>query len=270
MTITNDLANWAGTGSNTSVIIANGASISIGNTTNNLIIYGIPNTTSAAITTSGANTKGGATYYDFIKVTNLSANAAFPNKWIRLSNTGNIEVLNSGYNTAIVTITDGGALNAVGPLNINGNQAVNGPAFAAGQDPAATAQTISSGSQQKITFTLEEFDTHGCFANSRFTPTIAGYYQLNSSVRFDGGGTGTGETMITIWKNGSEYHRGWNASGTELASGGWFSMQVSTVAYANGAGDYFEVYLQQTSGANRTITRGANISWFNGCMLRGI
>jgi len=32
MTITNDLANWAGTGSNTSVLIANGANVGIGNT----------------------------------------------------------------------------------------------------------------------------------------------------------------------------------------------------------------------------------------------
>jgi hypothetical protein len=74
--------------------------------------------------------------------------------------------------------------------------------------------------------------------------------------------------MITIWKIGSEYARGANESGTEQGAG-WYSMQVSDLAYANGSSDYFEIYIQQTSGGNRDTTAGANISYFSGSMVRG-
>jgi hypothetical protein len=48
-------------------------------------------------------------------------------------------------------------------------------------------------------------------------------------------------------------------------------MQVSSVVYANGTGDYFEIYVQQGSGGNLSVTAvdSPNITWFNGCMLRG-
>ncbi len=154
-----------------------------------------------------------------------------------------------------------------GTLNVNGNQAINGPAFSAYPN-SSIQQTISSGSQQKVLFQLEEYDTNNNFASSRFTPTVPGYYQLNAIVRMSGT-MGTGESMLVIWKNGSEYKRGWNASGTEVGAS-FFAMGVSTLAYANGAGDYFEVYVQQGSGGNRDVTvAGGNITWFNGAMVRG-
>jgi hypothetical protein len=159
------------------------------------------------------------------------------------------------------------ALNVTGAISVAGKQAVNGPAFSVYPDSGVT-QTITSGSQQKVLFQLEDFDTNGNFASSKFTPTVAGYYQLNAAVRI-AGPIGTGESMLVIWKNGSEWKRGWNASGTELGAT-FFSMGVSTLAYANGTDDYFEVYIQQTSGVSRDITvAGGNITWFNGCMIRG-
>jgi hypothetical protein len=146
-----------------------------------------------------------------------------------------------------------------------------GPAFSAYPSSSVT-QTITSGSQQKVLFQNEEFDTDNCFASSKFTPTVAGYYQLSATVRISGS-MGTGETMLVIWKNGSEYKRGWNASGTEVGLN-FLAMQVSSLVYANGTTDYFEIYIQQSSGGSRDITvahgsQGGNISWFNGSMVRG-
>lgn len=149
-------------------------------------------------------------------------------------------------------------------------QATYGPAFGAYANNTAL-QTITSGSQQKVLFQIEEFDTNNCYANSRFTPNVTGYYQLNASVRLDGN-TGTGETMIVLWKNGTEHKRGWNSTGVAMTiTGGWFDMTVSSIVYANGTTDYFEVAVQQTSGANNTVTADANpaITWFNGAMVRG-
>jgi hypothetical protein len=145
--------------------------------------------------------------------------------------------------------------------------ATKGPAFSVFPNSSVT-QTITSGSQQKVLFQQEEFDTDNCYASSRFTPTVAGYYQLNATVRISGT-MGTGESMLIIWKNGSEWKRGWNASGTEVGAS-FFAMQVSSLVYANGTGDFFEIYIQQGSGGNRDITvAGGNITYFNGCMVRG-
>jgi len=76
--------------------------------------------------------------------------------------------------------------------------------------------------------------------------------------------------MIVIWKNGSEYKRGTNQQGIQIATNFW-AMQVNSLVYANGSTDYFEIYVQQGSGADRTVTavNSPNITWFNGCMVRG-
>jgi hypothetical protein len=160
-----------------------------------------------------------------------------------------------------------GNLNVTGSLTLGGKKAVNGPAFSA--YASATLQTITSDSQQKVLFQTEEFDTDGCYASSRFTPTVEGYYQLNSEVRLDGA-SGTGEMMIVIWKNGSEHKRGTNQQGTQIATNFW-AMTVSSLVYANGTGDYFEIYVQQTSGSSMSVTtvNSPNITWFNGAMVRG-
>ena len=136
------------------------------------------------------------------------------------------------------------------------------PAFSV-YPSSSVQQTIASGSQQKVLFQNEEFDVGSCFSDSKFTPTVAGYYQLNAAVRISGT-MGTGESMLVIWKNGSEYKRGWNASGTEVGAN-FFAMQVNALVYADGVDDYFEIYIQQGSGGGRDVTvAGGNISWFNG------
>lgn len=224
-------------------------------------------TVNSAIMITAANTQGGSVYADFLKITNSSGGATNPNKTFRLNSTGGIEIINSAYNAQIMSVSDAGAMSVASAYQIAGKKAVNGPAFSAYAN--ATLQTITSGSQQKVLFQTEEFDTDGCFASSRFTPTVEGYYQLNAEVRLDGA-SGTGEMMIILYKNGAEYKRGTNQQGTQIAANFW-AMQVSSVVYANGTSDYFEIYVQQGSGGSVTVTavNDPAITWFNGCMLRG-
>jgi hypothetical protein len=204
---------------------------------------------------------------------NLSANGA---------NGGAVVIQNSHLRLRSYTTTDSGNITAAtgdtiynstvsSPQVYNGTTwstaVVAGPAFGAYAD--ATGQTITSGSQQKVLFQVEEFDTNSNFASSRFTPTVTGYYQLNAQVRLDGA-SGTGEMMIVLWKNGSEFKRGTNQQGSNIAANFW-AMQISSVVYANGTDDYFEIYVQQGLGSNVSVTAVNNpaITWFNGCMLRG-
>jgi hypothetical protein len=250
-------------------VVATG-NITGGNLTTTGAVYSNFNTNTAntaSFNATGGNTKGGTGYLDFLVARNTSGGATNPYKWFRLNSTGGLEIINSAYTTNLFNLSDAGALSIPGPISISGKQAVNGPAFSA--YAAATLQTIPNGTQTKVLFQTEEFDTNSNYASSRFTPTVEGYYQLNAEVRLDGA-TGTGECMIILYKNGSEYKRGWNSSGTQWASNFW-AMTVSSLVYANGTSDYFEIYVQQGSGGSISVTAVNNsaITWFNGCMLRG-
>jgi hypothetical protein len=241
--------------------------ITSGNISTTSAVYSNYNTNTAntaSFNAIGGNTKGGTGYLDFLVARNTSGGATNPYKWFRTNSTGGLEIINSAYDSLLLSLTDAGALSVGNSISVAGKKAVNGPAFRAS---IAVGQTITSGTQQKVTFGTETFDTDGNFASSRFTPTTEGYYQLNSTVRI-AGGSSTGEYMLVIWKNGSEYSRGNNGSGTEIGAS-FYSVQVSDIAYANGTSDYFEIYIQQTSGSSKDTTAGAQISYFSGVMVRG-
>jgi len=115
---------------------------------------------------------------------------------------------------------------------------VAGPAFSAYQ----TGNTgFSSGTATKFTYGTEVFDTASCYdtTNSRFTPNVAGYYQVNANAHIDV----TSGTVALCWvyKNGSSYKRGMQIS---FSSGNFstFEPTVSALVYMNGTTDYIEIY----------------------------
>jgi len=88
--------------------------------------------------------------------------------------------------TTVLTLptTSGTVLTSASPQSsFPSNIAGTGPAFSAYQ---SSGQTISSTSTwTKINFQTEEFDTNNNFdstTNYRFTPQIAGYYQVNATI----------------------------------------------------------------------------------------
>jgi hypothetical protein len=138
-----------------------------------------------------------------------------------------------------------------------------GPAFRAGQP---SAQTISNNTWTKVSFSTEVFDTNSNYdnvTNYRFTPTVAGYYQINLRVNFDGG-SATSISAISIWKNGSEHSVNFGTS----TSGQYNGSQVSDVVYMNGSTDYLEGYVLQNSGTSKPLVASTNTNTFSGAMIR--
>jgi hypothetical protein len=140
---------------------------------------------------------------------------------------------------------------ATGTVMVTGNM----PAFSA--YPSSTT-TLTNATFVKVNFQTEIFDTNNNFASSRFTPTVAGYYQLNCCISFTG--SVTSECIAAIYKNGALYQSNldiisliYNISGTWLV-------------YANGSTDYFEVYVYQNSSRDVTATQA--LTWFSGSMVR--
>lgn len=140
---------------------------------------------------------------------------------------------------------------------ITGNQLDNQVAFSA-YNPNATGTAIPQTVFTKVDFTTEDFDTHGWYSGSRFTPLLPGKYLLSTFVGLLSVGD-QGTVHVAIYKNGTQ-HR-WmrvRQSGTGECGGG-----LSVVVDANGTTDYFEVYVYQSTAP--TNISGSNVNcWFNG------
>lgn len=139
---------------------------------------------------------------------------------------------------------------------------VNGPAFRA---YGSALQSVSNVTWTKVNFNTEEFDTNSSYdptTNYRFTPSVAGYYQLNANC-FAAGST-AGGASVSIYKNGSAYA---TSTQTNTVSGTNIAVGVSTVVYANGSTDYFEVYMLNNNGP---YNMGSNntLQSFSGALVR--
>ena len=140
---------------------------------------------------------------------------------------------------------------------------VNGPAFSA---YGSATQSLGTSVTTKVILNTEEFDTNSDFdsaTNYRFTPTVAGYYQLTSTMFFAGGGAG-GVGALYIYKNGVLFKQ----ISSPFISGSNLFPILSSLVYANGSTDYFEVYLYQNSGTTRACGSNSASFFFAGCLVR--
>ena len=140
-----------------------------------------------------------------------------------------------------------------------GNMAVDGPAFSA---YLSASQNLSHATATKINIDTEEFDTNSNFASSRFTPTVAGYYQFSAAIAWAAAASGNG--VIYLFKNGAAFKLG---SSDPLDTTANLSV-VSALAFANGTTDYFEIYGLQSSNTTLQAAAGADITYFQSFLAR--
>ena len=115
------------------------------------------------------------------------------------------------------------------------------PAFSAYN---SANQTISSGVFTKMILNTKEFDTNNNFDNTtnyRFTPTVAGYYQVNHYLDSTAS-TSTTSTHTYIYKNGVQFKQG-----VYIAGGALTRISCSSLIYLNGTTDYIEFYAYITA-----------------------
>lgn len=147
--------------------------------------------------------------------------------------------------------------NSVQQTYLASGVAGTGPAFSAYQ---SSTQTPSAATFTKVNLQAENFDTASCFdstTNYRFTPNVAGYYQVNGVVQY---ASAVANLIVTIYKNGSEYVRG----GTQSSS---FQGTISSLIYMNGTTDYIELYTFNTAGGVATVASSA-ATQFSGFLAR--
>jgi hypothetical protein len=130
-----------------------------------------------------------------------------------------------------------------------------GPAFRA---YASSTTTIANNTSAKVTLATEQWDTADCFASSRFTPNVAGYYQVNYSVRMEG----ATNLQANLFKNGSA------ASSGNLVSASGFHSTGSDLVHLNGTTDYIELFAYHFSGGNATASISSIGTFMSGFLAR--
>ena len=213
-------------------------------------------TTNVPALSSGVGTKGDYYVVSVAGATNLDG--------ATLWGVGDWAVFNGA---AWQKVEGGSTINATtgtfsGILTANGN-IINGPTTA----PAfsayfAGAQSVTTGVATKVQINTEEFDTNSNFdsaTNYRFTPTVAGYYQINGCVYPS---TATTSTAVWIYKNGGSF----KFASYPAANSSAF---VSCVINFNGSTDYVELYVTLV-GVTPALQTGVQYTAFSGALVRSI
>ena len=153
---------------------------------------------------------------------------------------------------------------ATGTVMVSGNM----PAFSAYLSAAQTGLTNTVWT--KVALNTEDFDTANAFdstTNYRFTPQVAGYYQINAGVCGDAATINPNTVFASIYKNGS----GYRSTVLYIAAGTNATANISTVLYLNGSTDYVELYGRvdgATGGRFDAIYASGYSTFMNGSLVR--
>jgi hypothetical protein len=166
---------------------------------------------------------------------------------VALQDSNGVNVFNgSGYSTKLV--------------NHVSKRVWTKPAFSA---YLSSNQTINSNSISKVNLDTEDYDTASCFSSGRFTPNVAGYYQINAQAHLSATGSAAAGTLF-LYKNGVEYRKNTGGFiGTNMVR------NLNTSVYMNGTTDYLELFAYVfDNSAQPSITSGKSETFMDGCLLR--
>ena len=157
----------------------------------------------------------------------------------------------------ITGITAGGLPDAIiTQPELAANVVGNGPAFSAYLN---STQSFTGGVWTKVQLNAEEWDTNSNFdssTNYRFTPTVAGYYQVNCQAQPVS--TFSGANLVSIYKNGSQYKSAYLST---------FGIPtLSAMVYLNGSTDYIELYTNL--GTSQSMTASSVVVYMSGFLAR--
>jgi hypothetical protein len=162
----------------------------------------------------------------------------------------------AGSNTLVLPTGNGTSgqvlqTNGSGALSWTDRMTAAGPTFIAYKSGAN--QAVSANTSTKITYATELFDTANCYdtSASRFTPNVAGFYQVTANVEAL---AVTGSYFVAqLLKSGNIVMTG--TSYPTSPSGGPCTV-VSTLLYLNGTTDYVEIFAQ--CSASISVVAGAS------------
>ncbi len=183
---------------------------------------------------------------------------------INASTSGAGGVITTADNTGTLQLQSGGTtIMTVGSTGVTTQ--VGAPTFSAYFNGSLTM--TSAYTAYKMTCETEQWDTNSNYDNStnyRFTPTVAGYYQVNGAVSI----TSTNTAHALLYKNGALYCSGNPATNASLSR---IPSQISMIVYMNGSTDYLELYGQSPSASQVIAAYSVDSklsTYFNAALIR--
>lgn len=242
-----------------------------------------------ALQIAGYANKGGTGYHDFLKVTNSYGSATNANKYFRLNNTGNLEIINSAYTANIFSLTDGGQL-TIPSLSLSGTITDSLSSVGSnGQILQSTGTgvkwiTSAAGSSGTVTsivagtgLTGGTITTTGTIAIDSTVATLTGSQTLTNKTlttpavdRIDWAASGTGAPTTTTRSSGTKLtlYPALGASYVDYAIG-INSGTLWTSLPANDAGQYFKWYGGTTQVASLSGTGVLTVASINNPTVTG-
>jgi hypothetical protein len=158
------------------------------------------------------------------------------------------------------TILTTGSTAGVSQAMVASGVAGTGPAFRAVR---VTSQSSNHNTFTKVQLDIETFDTDNCFDNAtnyRFTPNVAGYYQVNFYVNTQTLNATAQVVQSAIYKNGIRYTSSDSPIAQTSSATGWGSLTSGTsdIVYLNGSTDYIELFsyfFDYTSTTSKNISQ---------------
>jgi hypothetical protein len=153
---------------------------------------------------------------------------------------------------------------AAGTAMVSGNM----PAFSAYM--TSSSQSVTASTYTKVALNAELFDTNSNYdtTNYRFTPTVAGYYQINGVLGVSWNTASSNGYIVLIYKNGSQY-----LSTQVRASLTYGGATISQLVYMNGSTDYLELWGYAVGGTDPVFLGSGSsptqyYSWLSGSLVR--
>ena len=189
------------------------------------------------------------------------------------ASSGDLVVVESFYVSSVLNAipATAGAVNSTYLLDGSVTQAKlgtgvagNGPTFRAYNN---ANQSFSTNTWTKVAYQVEAWDTANCFDNTtnyRFTPNVAGYYQVNAAAYQDWASAGAA-IRLSIYKNGTSHSYIGASFGSNV--GPYDAQGTSDIIYLNGSTDYIEVYVFSTNGT-ASIANSTGGTRFSAALIR--
>lgn len=145
----------------------------------------------------------------------------------------------------------------VGQFNSNGYKPATAPAFEAYM---SANQALSAATLTKLALNATVFDPTSNYdtTNYRFQPSVAGYYQINSSIYL----STVGRAILRLYKNGATFKYGTDIDLTTARI-----ISCSWLVYLNGTTDYLELYGWRETAGN-VLGANTQYSLFSGFLAQ--
>ena len=170
------------------------------------------------------------------------------------SGTGGISLNSIKWPTVDGSVGQAIVTNGAGQLSFS---SVSGAGLAASSYIAvgilSADQTITAGADALISF-VDYADTQVWWdaTTKRFTPNIAGYYDINLSAWFASGAVSNNQTNLQIRKNGNTFALSQELINTFIGQ----SLMLSRMIYLNGTTDYIDFTVYTANTTSQVLQKG--------------